>query len=188
MEWWQIVIAIVFNVPWLYAFFACVIVPIINDKKKENEFWRKKREWDKAHPDRTRILCIRCRYCKKTASRTFKSWGPTFYPEYCRLLKKGLQGGPLDSYTTSVRCIIPEPSEQFLERPGCENVIPQFTVYFTFNSARYHSSEKCTHLKRASTIYSAENWELSDLYGRQPCATCCVIKENKVYPKDSFLC
>ena len=29
MEWWQIVIAIVFNVPWLFAFFACVILPAI---------------------------------------------------------------------------------------------------------------------------------------------------------------
>jgi len=34
MEWWQIVIAIVFNVPWLYAFFACVIAPAIRSAIK----------------------------------------------------------------------------------------------------------------------------------------------------------
>lgn len=38
MEWWQIVIAIVFNVPWLYAFFACVVVPCIKSATKN---------WDK---------------------------------------------------------------------------------------------------------------------------------------------
>ena len=38
MEGWQIVIAIVFNVPWLYAFFACVVVPCIKSATKD---------WDK---------------------------------------------------------------------------------------------------------------------------------------------
>ena len=41
MDWWQILLAVVLNVPWLYLFFVCVVLPsarTIVDKFDKKQF------------------------------------------------------------------------------------------------------------------------------------------------------
>ena len=177
-----LIIGLLVNSVWIVPLLYGGLKAILADKKRSDEYWKKKNTWDKNNPDKKRLLCTKCRYCKKTSSRPFRNGMPIVYPMYCRYLRKDLQSGSF--YSTQIRCIVPEPTEEFLENPELENVYPDFKAYYSKQGTCYHSKKDCSSLRNTTTLYWATKDEnRSSLYSRRPCPKCCIVADGRVLPK-----
>lgn len=107
MEWWQILLAIVFTVPWIYLLAKEVIIDTIIDNYK---YHKRYKQWNKSNPDFVRIKCKDCKYCKGRTNYTYYYLNGSHekIPEFCILLKRKI--GKNSS------CLIAEPPAQFYKK------------------------------------------------------------------------
>lgn len=176
MEWWQILLAVLFTAAWFIPFLIEVIITPIKDNIAYN---KKFQSWSKAHPDLQRIQCKTCKYAKKETiySGRYPNGYPKRYVSYCALIHKRLDGINFPE----MRCQLAEPPEYFYESKNEEKAYPaqHNAVFFSPYSDRYHSTPHCRSLKKSPKIYSGII--RSDRY---PCSLCWIKKDGKLYPKN----
>lgn len=174
MTWWQILLAIVFTVPWLYLFIMEIIIePILQHFKYEKDY----KNWNDQNPNLQRIKCKNCKYAKRETlwAGRYPHGIPTRKVVYCSLTRRKING----NYN---RCIISEPpSEYFCETKGKSEAYPQsdVQVYYSAYGNSYHSTPYCRSIKNSQHLYSGRMC-LTDRY---PCSKCWEEKDGILYPK-----
>ncbi len=173
MEWWQILLCVIFNGVWVSAFVSEIIVlPIINNRK----YKEKRKQWDEAHPDLTRIRCKDCKYCK--SETYYQTHYPARRPVYCRFLGRKIK--------SSFFCLMAEPTEGFYISKEKADIKPieDAEVYFSPYGDCYHSSLCCPTIRSAYRYRGPRDpgsWRaVSD---RRPCRKCWAEKDGVLYPK-----
>lgn len=101
MEWWVIVLCILFNAIWIVPLIHELVISPIKEAVKRN---KKNNEWVKKNGQKLAKLCLNCHYCKWFWYHPFYKYGrygglKIKTPTYCRKFKKPL------SYDPSIRCI-----------------------------------------------------------------------------------
>lgn len=99
LDWVLIVLAIVWNAPWilflLYFFlYECIISSIVDYYKNKNNKTRKQKEQELIQAKGKRMKCIYCKHCVKSVYRPFyttSDWAH-YTPSYCRYFRKKLSG------------------------------------------------------------------------------------------------
>ena len=173
MTWWQILLAIIFTVPWLYLFFVEVILdPLIQNKK----YLQKSLKWDNEHPNLQRIKCKKCKYAIRETlwSGRYPNGIPHRMPTYCTLTKRKISNN-------TMRCVIAEPpSEYFYEPKGKTEPYPKSDtkIYYSAYGNCYHSTPHCRSIKNSNNIYTNRIF-ISERY---PCPKCWVEIDGILYP------
>lgn len=127
---------------------------------------------------RLRIKCVTCKYCRNKTmySGRYPNGFPERRPNYCRLQRKWLSGGP------SLRCSLKNPSEEFYEDAN-ETYYPKdkIDVYFSAYGDCYHSTLRCPAVKNSRSMRQSPicPWD------RRPCPKCWVIKDGHLIPKNT---
>ena len=175
MTWWQILLAIVFTVPWIYLFIMGVILqPLSQNSQYKKEYIK----WNKEHPE---LLRRKCKTCKFAISETYyvgryPNGIPRRRQTYCTLTKR-----KLNDYNTF--CIIAEPpSEYFYEPKDKKEPYPNSDtpIYYSAYGNCYHSTPHCHSIKSSRNIYTNRIY-INDRY---PCQKCWDEKNGVLYPKN----
>ncbi len=123
MEWWEVLLAIVFTVPWIYVFIKEVIIDTIIDNYKYNNRYR---QWNKSNPDLIRINCKDCKYCRSRTNYIgrYPNGFPERIPEFCSLLKR--------KTSQNSSCMIAEPTAEFYKKKDEINPRPNIDTEVFF--------------------------------------------------------
>lgn len=175
MTWWQILLALIFTVPWLILTFRATIWEYISEQKK---YKKKYNDWNISHPNMQRRLCKTCKYAISETYweglHRYPNEFPRRRPTYCTLTKRALG-------TRDHRCIIAEPTAYFYEPKNTiyPEPIPNAKIYYSAYGNCYHSKRDCYSIKNSTNIYIGNEY-LNDRY---PCPKCWVEKDGVLYPK-----
>lgn len=175
MTWWQILLTIIFTVPWFYLFFIEVVLEPI---KQNKNYRQKSAKWDNEHPELQRRKCKACKYA---ISETY--WVGCRYPNgiprrqqvYCTLTKRKLDNN-------TARCIIAEPPTDYFNEPKDKiEPRPEFDteIYYSAYGNCYHSTPHCRSIKNSQNIYTNRIY-INDRY---PCPKCWIEKDGYLLPK-----
>lgn len=168
MKWWQILLTIIINVPWIYVFVYTVFISTFIDNYK---YKKRRKQWDEENPNLERIKCANCRFCK--ASVQYFYGLPQRIPEYCSLIKSKIH--------KNSSCLIAEPPMEFCVAKNGNSKYSRDVdeVYFSIYGKYYHSSINCPSTRNPINQYSSRVGGL----GRCPCNKCWEEKNGVLYPK-----
>ena len=174
MTWWQILLAIVFTVPWLFVFVHFVILEPFFQNRKYNKDYKK---WNDEHPNLQRIKCKNCKYAEKETlwQGRYPHGTPTRNIVYCSFTRQKINGN-------NSHCIISEPpSEYFYEPKGKVELRPQHDtkIYYSAYGNCYHSTPFCRSIKSSQHLYTGR----LGLIDRYHCPKCWEEKEGYLIPK-----
>ncbi len=175
MTWWQILLAIVFTVPWIYLFVMEVILqPLAQNSQYKKDYLK----WNEEHPDLQRRKCKNCKYA--ISETYFEGRYPHGIPRrrqtYCTLTKRKL--GEYNKY-----CIISvPPNEYFFEPKDKKELYPNSNtpIYYSAYGNCYHSTPHCRSIKKSRNIYTNRIY-INDRY---PCPKCWTEKDGYLYQKN----
>jgi hypothetical protein len=172
MEWWEILLAMVFTVPWLFLLVKELIIDTIIDSRKYKE---KYNQWNIDNPDLVRIKCKDCKYCRSRTNYIgrYPNGIPERIPEYCICLKRNIK--------SNSSCLMAEPIPECYQKREKAHIVPSSNavVYFSSYGNCYHSSPQCSSIRNAQKIYRSSIGTL----GRRYCPKCWEEKEGILYPK-----
>lgn len=174
MTWWQILLAIVFTVPWIYLFIMGLILQPISQNSQYKKDYIK---WNEAHPNLQRRKCKNCKYAKKETlwSGRYPNGTPTRHIIYCSYTRRKISGN-------HSCCIIPNPpSEYFYEPKDKKELYPNSDtpIYYSAYGNCYHSTPNCRSIKNSIHLYQSRIC-LADRY---PCPKCWTEKDGYLTPK-----
>ncbi len=172
MEWWQILLAVVFTVPLLFLFIMGVVIgPIIDNYEHK----KKVKQWNEAHPNLMRIRCKDCKYCK--CETYYQGRYPNGYPQrrptYCSYLRRNID--------QNSSCMIAEPTAEFYRSKDKIDIRPSNNtkVYFSAYGNCYHSSLNCPSMRGSQHRYGS----VIGVLDRRPCPKCWEERDGVLYPK-----
>ena len=171
MEWWQILIAIIFISPIVVILFGGIICSI----QENHNNLKKRKDWDLKHPNLTRIKCSNCKNCKKETNWAGRY--PHGFPQrvavYCKLLKIGVGDSSI--------CQLAEPPMELCEPKNTIHSYPHdgTETYFSAYGDCYHSSTQCPSIKSSQHLHH----KIGSPYDRRPCPKCWIEKDGVLYPK-----
>lgn len=168
MEWWQMLLGMLFLASLVFVFVYEVFISTLIDNYKYN---KRKKKWDQLNYRLGRIKCKDCKYCK--SSTQYFGNLPQRVPEYCSLLKRKVH--------KNSSCLIPEPPLEFCTTTNRKNIdtVEANVVYFSKYGKYYHSSTTCPSIQNPESQYSSPVGGL----GRLPCKTCWEERNGVLYPK-----